>query len=88
MKTVAVERVQLPEILQELPLERELILTENDIPVARILPYSEPDKVALQWKRIEALRALRALGGLSKVIPDPVSWQREQREDRFLPGRE
>ena len=39
-------------------------------------------------QRNEALEALRALGGLRDVIPDPVSWQREQRKDRVLPGRE
>ena len=39
-------------------------------------------------QRKEALAALRALGGLKDVIPDPVAWQREQREDRPMPGRE
>jgi hypothetical protein len=33
-------------------------------------------------RRKEALKALRALGGLRDVIPDPVAWQRETREDR------
>ncbi|MCC6795994.1 MAG: hypothetical protein IT366_12825 [Candidatus Hydrogenedentes bacterium] len=44
-----------------------------------------PEMVA---RRMEALEALRALGGLSDVIPDPVAWQREMREDRPLPGRD
>ncbi len=39
-------------------------------------------------QRREALAALRALGGLKDVIPDPAAWQREQREDRPLPGRD
>ena len=39
-------------------------------------------------QRKEALAALRVLGGLKDVIPDPMAWQREQREDRPLPGRE
>jgi hypothetical protein len=39
-------------------------------------------------QRKEALAALRALGGLKDVIPDPAAWQREQREDRSLPGWE
>jgi hypothetical protein len=38
-------------------------------------------------KRIAAFEELRALGGLRDVIPDPVAWQREMREDRPLPGR-
>ncbi len=39
-------------------------------------------------QRREALAALRALGGLKDVIPDPAVWQREQREDRPLLGWE
>jgi hypothetical protein len=35
-----------------------------------------------------ALKELRKLGGLGHVIPDPVAWQREQRKDRPLPGRD
>jgi hypothetical protein len=34
-----------------------------------------------------ALQALAEAGGLSE-IPDPLRWQREQRQDRALPGRE
>lgn len=39
-------------------------------------------------QRKEALAALRALGGLKDLIPDPAAWQREQREERPLLGRE
>lgn len=34
-----------------------------------------------------ALEALAETGGLSEIA-DPVVWQREQRQDRVLPGRE
>ena len=37
---------------------------------------------------LEAFKVLRAMGGLRHVIPDPVAWQREQRMDRSLPGRD
>jgi hypothetical protein len=37
---------------------------------------------------LEALMELRKLGGLRHVIPDPGSWQREQRKERPLPGRD
>jgi len=37
---------------------------------------------------LEALKELRKLGGLRHVIPDPVAWQREQRKERPLPGRD
>jgi hypothetical protein len=38
-------------------------------------------------RRRAALLELRKLGGLQTVIPDPVEWQHEQREDRTLPGQ-
>ncbi|MBI4023615.1 MAG: hypothetical protein HY360_01450 [Verrucomicrobia bacterium] len=37
---------------------------------------------------LEAFKALREMGGLRHVIPDPVAWQREQRMDRPLHGRD
>jgi hypothetical protein len=37
---------------------------------------------------LEALKELRKLGGLRHVIPDPAAWQREQRKERPLPGRD
>jgi len=36
---------------------------------------------------LEAFKVLRKMGGLRHVIQDPVVWQREQRVDRPLPGR-
>jgi hypothetical protein len=39
-------------------------------------------------RRKAALAELRSLGGLCDVIPDPLAWQREMRQDRPLPGRE
>lgn len=37
---------------------------------------------------LAALKELRKLGGLRQAIPDPVAWQREQRKERPLPGRD
>ena len=37
---------------------------------------------------LEAFKTLRKMGGLRHMIPDPVAWQREQRMDRSLPGRD
>jgi hypothetical protein len=48
-------------------------------------PRATPDMLR---RRQEALQALRALGGLRDVIPDPAAWQRELRQDRPLPGRD
>ena len=39
-------------------------------------------------RRKAAYASLRAQGGLSDVIPDPLTWQREIRSDRPLPGRD
>ncbi|MEK7830217.1 MAG: hypothetical protein AAB401_03980 [Acidobacteriota bacterium] len=35
----------------------------------------------------EALEKLAAAGSLAEIT-DPIEWQREQRQDRALPGRE
>jgi len=50
---------------------------------ATLQAVSEP-----QGTPLDALLELRKLGGLREAIPDPSAWQREQREDRPLPGRE
>ena len=44
-----------------------------------------PEQLSL---RRAAIDALRESGEIAKIIPDPVAWQREQRQDRPLPGRE
>jgi hypothetical protein len=48
-------------------------------------PRVSPEKLA---QRRAALAQLRALGGLKESIPDPEAWQRENRQDRPLPGRD
>ena len=52
---------------------------------------AEPEAIAPDGDArtpLEALKELRKLGGLRHVIPDPVAWQREQRKERPLPGRD
>jgi hypothetical protein len=51
----------------------------------RVIPIATPEALA---RRAAAFEAIRAMGGLKDVIPDPVAWQREIREDVVLPGRE
>lgn len=51
----------------------------------RVIPIATPEMLA---KRAAAFEAIRAMGGLKDVIPDPAAWQREIREDVVLPGRE
>ena len=57
----------------------------EDFDELRPPPVATPEMLR---RRKEAADALRAMGGLKDVIPDPVEWQRELREDRELPGRE
>ena len=51
---------------------------------APAVPRATPEMLL---RRKEAFDKLRALGGLRDVIPDPVAWQRELRQDRPLLGR-
>jgi len=39
-------------------------------------------------KMAKALEDLADNVDVSKIIPDPVAWQKEQRKDRKLPGRD
>lgn len=50
----------------------------------RVIPTATPEMLA---KRAAAFEAIRAMGGLKDVIPDPVAWQREIREDVVLLDR-
>lgn len=65
-----------------------MTLTEaavNGRKAKRLAPSATPEMLA---KRVAAFEELRGLGGLRDLIPDPVVWQRELREDRPMPGRE
>lgn len=55
-------------------------------PPRKRTPKQMPSKNILT--PLDAFEELRKLGGLSDIIPDPVAWQREQRIDRPLPGRD
>lgn len=56
-----------------------------ETPVARPPLIAAPERIE---RRKAALRQLRELGGLADVIADPAAWQREQRQERPLPGRD
>ncbi len=51
----------------------------------RQIPAAAPEMLA---RRAAAFDGLRAQGGLRDMIPDPLAWQREMRDDSPLPGRE
>lgn len=76
----------LPEWLK--PGRAHVVLTvreEGAVKGKRVIPNATAEMLA---KRVAALEGLRASGGLGDVIPDPMAWQREIREDVVLPGRE
>ena len=52
------------------------------------VPRVPSDTTSPAGTPLEAFQELRRLGGLRRVIPDPVAWQREQRTERPLPGRD
>lgn len=72
-----------------LPLPPEL--RDGKVKVeARLERVMGPDENAARPNGtvLDALREMRALGGMRDLIPDPISWQREQRIERPLPDRE
>jgi hypothetical protein len=48
----------------------------------------EEEQISNKESVAEVLRDWHQHGGLETSIPDPVAWQREQRKDRKLPGRD
>lgn len=50
-------------------------------------PEAEMSDLERRQKIVEIMRRLAARGGLMPGI-DPLEWQREERKDRPLPGRE
>ena len=62
-----------------------------DLPVGRLqvtvaLAKTSEKRVGNQRDAVKFLEEIAARGGVD--IPDPVTWQREVREDRPLPGRD
>ena len=67
-----------------------------DLPADRAVPVQvtildepgpEPRSPLRVKRMVDALAGLAARGGI-RAIPDPVAWQREQREERVLPERD
>ncbi len=69
-------------------IEMLVVIHEESAPhvkAKRQIPVASPEMLAA---RKAALQDLRNMGGLKDVIPDPLAWQREIRQDVVLPGRE
>jgi len=56
--------------------------------IASLTVEDERKATDSQETPLQALKELRKLGGLRHVIPDPMAWQKEQRQERQLPGRD
>jgi len=84
---MAIENAYLPDLLVELWVEGEILLTDHAAPVAKLVSLERtahaPSAESLQNRR-EALTALKGLGGLGDVIGNPGEWQRAIRQDRPL----
>ena len=61
--------------------------SDRPIPVHITLLPADPGAPDQGHQMAAALEQLAAIGGLS-TIADPLEWEREQRADRGLPGRE
>ncbi|HBJ87697.1 MAG TPA: hypothetical protein DDZ88_28340 [Verrucomicrobiales bacterium] len=56
--------------------------------IASLTVDEESKPSGSQETPLQALKELRKLGGLRHVIPDPMGWQKEQRQERQLPGHD
>ncbi len=56
-------------------------LEDSSARTKRQMPVATPEMLA---KRVAAFEGLRELGGLGDMIPDPLAWQREMREESPL----
>lgn len=59
--------------------------SEQPVKPKKQMPPATPEMLAARKK---ALQELREMGGLRDVIPDPLAWQKEIRQDRPMPGRD
>ncbi len=70
----------------------EIVMVSQAAEIATPLEKPPRQKLVATPEMLEArkraMAELRAMGGLSDVIPDPAAWQREIREDAVLPGRD
>jgi len=74
-----------PDGTVHLPLPPELRNTR--VRVTATLEAAAAERPRAQGTPLEALKELRKLGAFRDVA-DPVAWQRAQRRDRALPGRD
>ena len=61
---------------------------EDGSPIHVQINVLDGDEAATQGEELARLLGLLAEKGTFTAIDDPVVWQREQRKDRSLPGRE
>lgn len=62
-------------------------INESFTETAEETPEPEMSSAERQRKAVQILQSIAASGGLMPGI-DPLEWQREERKDRPLPGRE
>ncbi|MFT4177096.1 MAG: type II toxin-antitoxin system prevent-host-death family antitoxin [Luteolibacter sp.] len=83
MKTMTIRdiRQHWPEAERRLAEEREIIITRDGKPVARLLPVEEVVASAKKFDPEAHLRWMKETFG-DEVLPDSTPWLMEDREDR------
>ncbi|MCI0391228.1 MAG: hypothetical protein MOB07_21010 [Acidobacteria bacterium] len=79
--------LSLSALLASLDYGEEIVLTEDQRPVAKLVKLENGLRVDRGVEMAEILERLAAHHPFAE-IEDPVAWQREVRQDRPLPDRE
>lgn len=79
--------LSLSALLASLDYGEEIVLTEDQHPVAKLIKLENGSRADRGVEMAEILERLAAHYPFAE-IEDPVAWQREVRQDRPLPGRE
>jgi antitoxin (DNA-binding transcriptional repressor) of toxin-antitoxin stability system len=79
--------LSLSALLASLGYGEEIVLTEDQHPVAKLIKLENGLRVDRGVEMAEILDRLAAHHPFAE-IDDPVAWQREVRQDRSLPDRE
>jgi len=81
---------QIGALLAALTQGEEVVLTDAQRPVAKLVKLESAAPENTVTRGLEMARLLEQLAARDPFseISDPVTWQREARQDRPLPGRE
>ncbi len=89
MKTMSIRdlRQKWPEAESRLQVEKEIIITRDAKPVAKLVQYTEPVKPRKRWDPIEHAKWQESVFGKGKVLRIVDKYLAAGREDRQLVTR-